>query len=515
MSRILFILSGLITTIAFFNQREIHVLLSLTLSLAVLIYLSDKVRYESKFTMKIPILLNAVIISYSVTSNLHRSAIGHWLTPWVALPAVTYFLFHYLAWFYLGFAKGIFLHVKNSINVTHQMKWFFGIGASLLLFTLFAINRLTPVFFAPSQSHLASQLPHEYLFFDVLFQTDTNPLFVFDHVFMLDVPSSRQPLFSLFSFPLVAPLYGLSRLLFFIPNLYPTLLMWLQFLLAFATGVLLYIMVRKSLSHPKLFFAFYLSTYVMMVFPLILERFIFGLFYLVVLIYSYWANREERHFAIIGAMGTNLLSLAMGGFLIMIHERLWGKLALKLGGLFLAFVVVFGRLPLFFYGGTLEDSTRWLTLEVGLWHQLMQFSHFIWGSFLFPATAVHFYIYPRYEQAIVSGFHLGGLLIVVVSLLTAIRYRNVFFVRVAAFWFGISFVLLGLLGWSAQQHNLILFASFFSFGVVYLFYLFLEQALAKFQHRSKILGGLVSLLIVYNIFGLWDLLAFALRYYHW
>jgi len=527
--KILFILSGFITTVSFFNWRGIHVGLSLLLSLGFLIYFTTTKRYETveqllkqvPLPTKLFLIAMAAIVSKSVTASLYRSAAISLLSdfPYVALQVVAfigmvYFLSFYLAWFYLVFSKGIFLTLKGSIMLGTRNKWLVGAGFGLLFFLLLAINQQTPVFFAPRLSYLAGHHPPQYFFFDVIFQTDTDPLFQYYNVFIKDVPSSRQPLFSLFSFPLVAPLYGLGQLLFFVPHLYPTLVMWFQFVLAFLSGALLHGMAKKQLAYPKLFLLFYLSTYALIIFPLILERFIFGLFYLALLIESYSRNDEERQFALLGAMGTNLLSLLMGAFLIVLNEKEKVKPFLKLFGIFIGFMAVFGRLPILFYSGTLADSTRWITFEVGLVHQLMQYSEFVWGSFLFPATAVNFYIYPRYEQAIVTGFHVGGLLIIAACLIAAVRNFEKYLVKVAAFWFGISFLLLGIIGWSANQHNLLLFASFFSFSFIYLFYLFLEQLLSPFTWRFKVLGALAGFILLHNLYGLWDLLSFAFRYYY-
>ncbi len=535
MAQLSIVLSGLMTTIVFFVHRDELVIATFILSVLSLCYFSRSTLFQNiqKEIIAIPktvhgiTLLVAITVACSMLSNFNDSHVARHFVSWLNLPhlsgqiilflGTTYFLFFYLTGFYQLFLKKMFLFLASDIQVTTKRKWGFGLLAIVLLFFIFTINQLTPVFFDPGQTNLIHDYNYDGFFIDVIFQTDTDPLFSHHNVFVRDRPSSRQPLFSLFSFPFAAPLYAISRLLFFIPNLYPSLMMWLQFLLTFLSALMIYQLVKKQLKHPKLFLVFYLTTYSMLIFPFILERFIFSLFYLVLLVYLHDQHKEEESIAFIAAIGTNLLAFAMGAVLFDWKSKsswvMQVRYVIKQIAICLMMLIIFGRLPIFFYSGMLYDSTRWITSEVGFVNQLQQFSEFIFGSFIFPETVVNIRIFPRYEQAIVTNFNLVGLLIIVTCIISVVKNINEYFVKVSAYWLGIAFVLFGLFGWATDQHNLLLFSSFFSFSFVYLFYLLLDQMISKFTWSKQMMTTIISGMALYNFFGLLDLLAFALHYY--
>ena len=533
--QLLFVISGLLTTINFFVRHEILVKTTLLLSLLILALFAradtfNNIHQKIKTTkgiLKVAILAIAGIVSWSMTTSVYDNAAAGSLmaalnigcTPLQIglLIGSTLFIFYYLSWFYLLFLKRVYCLLKVRINFTRKR---LGITLTLigsLLLVILFLNNITTVFFNPGSAALNAYHQYDGWFLDVIFQTDTDPLFPHYNVFIQDVPSLRQPLFSLFSFPLVAPLYGLSYLLFFIPHLYPTLVIWLQFLLVFTSAILIYDIARDKLRHPKLFLAFYLSTYGIIIFPLILERFIFGLFYLILAIYLYDYHQEKRDVGLIGAMGTNLLSFLMVVLLTLqaqkgsLKERLF--ILLKCLGTFFALMIVFGRLPLLFYFGTFQDSAQWMTLEVGWTGQLQQFSEFVFASFVFPETMIDVRLFPRYEQAIVTQFNGVGLAILAACVIATVKNFKDFLTKVSFYWFSISFLLLGILGWSTSQHNLILFSPLFSFSFVYLFYLFLEQVLERFKGCKQLMSLIIAILLLYNIYGLVDLLSFAFTYY--
>jgi len=494
MRKLLFVLTGLMATLTFFARQPVFVMPTLVLSSGTLLWFTRTDLYQAilgkiqknHWTLNVFTLGMAALVAWSMSWRTAYNAfkIQDARLHFLLSLGTTYFLFHYLTWFY-----GIFL-----APILKRIKWKWLLATIPLLLAIILLNHHTTVFFAPSQT----SLDHGYdgfFFLDVLFQTDTDALFRHYNVFLADVPDSRQPLFSLFSFPITAPLYLFGPL-------YPALMMWLQFLLAFLSGYLLYDLAKGQLQYPKLFLAFFLSSYSLLIFPLILERFVFGLFYVVLFIYL---GREQGKTAFLGAVGTNLLSAGLGIFLLGKGQV---KEILKLMGAFLGLMSVFGRLPLLFYTGSVENSARWITFEVGFINQLQQFSEFLYGSIVFPATMIDYRDFPRYEQAIVTSFNWIGVLILGLTVLSAIKYFDRYLVKVSAYWLLIAFLLFGILGWSTSQHNLILFSVFFSFSFIYLVYIALEKVLPKWVMGFGILG-----LLIYNLFGLVDLLRFAITYY--
>ncbi|MCL1924514.1 MAG: hypothetical protein FWF50_02900 [Defluviitaleaceae bacterium] len=536
LQKLIFILSGLATTINFFTSHNAFMIFTVFLSFCILCLFSFTKTFKSinnKINItkyKIPIIAVAAIVSWSMATRIYynqaasnliqilgiETQILQYFLITLSIPFLTY----YLGWFYLIFSKDIYSLLKKQLAFTKKDLYKLATLILAILSIVFIINNITTVFFDPRAANLHPSHQYYGWYLDVIFQTDTDPLFPHYNVFIKDVPSSRQPLFSLFSFPFVAPLYGLSYLLFFLPNIYPTFVISLQISLVFLSTILMYDIVKENLKYPKLFVAFYLSTYSIVIFPLIIERFIFGLFFLILGIYLQHYKAQKNNitvFSSIGAMGTNFLSsliifvLAIKCKKTNIKDKM--LLFIKQSVVFLSMIIVFGRLPIMFYFGTFEDNTRWLTQEVGFINQIQQFSEFIFASFIFPNTIIDVRLFPRYEQAIVTQFNLTGIAIIVACIYAAIKNRKKFFVKIASFWFSISFILLGVLGWSASQHNMLLFSSFFSFSFVYLFYTYLENILNKFKWQKQIIISIIAMLLLYNLYGLFDLLAFAVRYY--
>ncbi|MCL1949867.1 MAG: hypothetical protein FWF59_09065 [Turicibacter sp.] len=528
------VISGVTATILFFAARSRFVVPTLVASLLLLILFTRSQLYKDIFheikEMGILGSMAVLVISGTVTASM----LAHFpysqgillltgnlaipsgiLRPVLMLGAIP-FIFFYLTYFYRLMLKPAALLVLGQ----HKLNgWVIGIAAGIILTLiafLFFLNYHTPVFFSPRQATMALGDAYHGFLTDVIFQTDTDPIFSHYNVFMRDVPSPRQPLFSLFSFPLVAPLYGLGNLFPWIPNLYPTLVMGLQYILGFLSGLMIYHMVKKELQHPRLFLVFYLTTYTMVIFPLILERFLFGLFYLIMLVYLHYFNKG-KDMAWLGAVGTNVISLLMAGVLFDWGSKQSWKShvihSLKRVQMLLALMVFFGRLGIFFYDGAVYDSARWLMPDVSFSNQLMQFSEFVYGSIVFPETVIGIRGIPRYEQRIVTEFNILGLLFILMSIWSVIKNPASFFVRICAFWLLVSFILFGILGWAVDQHNLLLFSPLFSFSYTYLIFLFFQQLLSRVKWSGPVLAALIFGLAAYNLAGLFDLLEFAITYY--
>lgn len=468
---------------------------------------------------------SALTLVLSMMANRDYGWLGSWLSTeltgfslplWIVLGTGSgYVLYHYLLGFYGLFFVPLLIDVFQALQLQrHQVKrsgWLLG----LLFVTILVLNQQSPVFFDPSLSERAMATGYDGFFVDVIFQTDTDPLFAHYHVFLRDVPALRQPLFSLLSFPLVAPLYGMSQLLFFIPQVYPSFVMTLQFVLLVAAAMMLKLLAsHEGLSTPWLM-GLYLSSYSLLIFGLILERFVITLFYMMLFLTAYTLQHPRRHLALLGAGGCNLLVFVLGGGLFDWRNLQAWRTQLWLGCqqvvALLGLMLLFGRLFLL-APDTLHDTTQWLHASTGLTQQLQQFSHLLVGSLVFPETVVNVWYYPRYEQALVTQFHGVGLVLLILCVYSGYRHRQEQLVRICTLWLGVAFGLFGLVGWATDQHNLLLFSVLFSFSWFYLLYRLLQQWLPA-KLRLAVCGCLWLVLVSYNLLGMVDLIRFALYYY--
>lgn len=123
--------------------------------------------------------------------------------------------------------------------------------------------------------------------FDLIYSADSGYL-VHTDVFRnigADQNDLRQPLFGVFAMPFAQAAWLISKILFFLPNGYVTVLQVMEMLLFLVSTVLIARMLGLTGYRKALFLGILCVSYPVLIFSLTAEQYLFAVFYLVLMIY--------------------------------------------------------------------------------------------------------------------------------------------------------------------------------------------------------------------------------------
>lgn len=244
-------------------------------------------RWISKLGTLIPMptgYQNMISISFTITIGV------------MVLPAV----FIFFSWFLDGFLK-VCRDLISDIDRVEKL--FLLISGILFALATVVIFNLTNVFYSPATTK--ANYP-----FDIIYTSDSGELIASNAY--LNVASQendiRQPLFGLFALPFAVFAKLLSYPFYNVPQSYPIILNIIQVFLLQISLILVSRMLRlKSLS--KLFFLIMADmTYPVLLFSLVMEQYIFSIFWLILFIHAYLHENQTKNFFFIAAAGSTLTS---------------------------------------------------------------------------------------------------------------------------------------------------------------------------------------------------------------
>lgn len=221
-----------------------------------------------------------------------------------ALPATILLIYFFIIYF----LPKIKLFFKSLKNVE---KKYLIIISIISLIMAFYITRYTTAFTVPKYDNST------FAAFDVIYTSDSraltdnlntyfNPCWIENDI--------RQPLFGILSLPFSIPINFLSNLSFLSDSQtsFAFLMIITQFILLAITNILLSRLLDLSEKESTYFYIFISLTFPYLLFSLILEQYVFSLFYLILMIYIYFVKKRERdlspNYYYVGAVGSLLTS---------------------------------------------------------------------------------------------------------------------------------------------------------------------------------------------------------------
>ena len=364
--------------------------------------------------------------------------------------------------------------------------------------------------------------------YEVIYTSDS-PSMIEPNVFLwLYHPENdlRQPLFAVFSAPLIAPAYllalpfsGLSRMIT------PLLMNLFQIALLVTANLMLTGLLRLDRRSRICFMLITAVTYSTLLFSVMIEQYIIAYFWLVFAAYSYTAKGKASLIAVSAAGGTLLTSLASMPLAYQADTdgkgiRPFMKKMIRAATGFLTMFFAFGRL----------DTLLGITKKAGilasfagggsLTGRINQYLSFITSCFAAPDAAADTvtYGYPSWQltgQNILYTDYVG-LILLLLCALSVIIHRKERAVRIAGAWAGFSMLLLLIVGWGAPENGMILYTLYFGWAFLVLLFRLVDGLAAK--TKLPFLTPLVSCTIVallgwLNLCGIGKLLAFAITNY--
>ena len=363
--------------------------------------------------------------------------------------------------------------------------------------------------------------------YEVIYTSDS-PSMIEPNVFLwLYHPENdlRQPLFAVFSAPLIAPAYllalpfsGLSRMIT------PLLMNLFQIALLVTANLMLTGLLRLDRRSRICFMLITAVTYSTLLFSVMIEQYIIAYFWLAFAAYSYTAKGKSL-IAVSAAGGTLLTSLASMPLAYQADTdgkgiRPFLEKMIRAATGFLTMFFAFGRLDTLLGFSKKAGILASFAGGGSLTGRINQYLSFITSCFAAPDAAADTvtYGYPSWQltgQNILNTDYVG-LILLLLCALSFIIHRKERAVRIAGAWAGFSMLLLLIVGWGAPENGMILYTLYFGWAFLVLLFRLVEGLAAK--TKLSFLTPLVSCTIVallgwLNLCGIGKLLAFAITNY--
>ncbi len=456
--------------------------------------------YRASMSERMIEKINGVLhLSQSLTGLLHT-----WLSTALAAAA----LLALFALFYAALDRFL-LEAQRRFRTADKIERRYLLIAGLIAAILIAcVYSLTNAF-------TISGIPY-----DVVYTADSGTLlethtFLNINAWQNDI---RQPLFGVFSLPFAVTANLLSKALFFVPNAYVILLGIIQaLLLLFCFTVLARLLQLEGLK-KALFLALMTAAYPTMLFLFTVEQYIFALFWVILLVEAYCEDAPGRELAFVAATGSLLTSGAL--ILLLPHEKSFRSVLrelLKAGGLLLAFLAVFGQLPLLYSAAaSIRDLLSFSGAGLGFGDKLLQFINFAAVCVIRPIAGVDMvsYAYVSYQlYPVVSVNPVGVAMLILAAVGFALNYRSKL-ARISFGWAAFSFLLLCLVGWGTAENGLVLYTLYFSWAYLVLAYLALDALLKKWKStQAAVLIAAIAAMLILNASNILQIVLFGMRYY--
>lgn len=386
--------------------------------------------------------------------------------------------------------------------------------------TLFAIGAIY-IMAAFTQSQGFYKTPYSY---DIIYTSDS-PELVKSNIYLTlshGQNDLRQPLFSLFAAPLMGIPYLITGILGLTGTPSAILIDFSQLALLMAGNFLLAGIVCKTKLQKVCFMILCNCTYTYLLFTLMMEQYIVGYFWLMLLLYNI-CQKGKSEFAYLAASGSMLTNVVLLPEILQektVYEfEAWLKSTFATGMKFIALIFAFGRFDVFYnLGENISMLNAFGGETIPFLEKIWQYTIFIKNCLFTPATVVTPNSYGQMSIQLqpAKAVSVIGILILLLVLLSAIVNRKNKSARLAAAWLLFSVVMLVGLGWGTMENGLILYSLYFGWPIlVLIFQLFVW--IGEHLHNSWFVPAVslaaVARLLTVNIPGICQLMNFAITYY--
>lgn len=356
--------------------------------------------------------------------------------------------------------------------------------------------------------------------YDVLYTTDTGVQINSDSFENFAAPENdlRQPLFAVFSFPFgLAANIGAEMFEILPRNVsYSFFIVCLQGFVLVICSILLVRMMGKKDDIFAL--VMYSAMYATIFFTLNIEQYVFGIFWLIVLLYNFIKKKEANPFLFCAATGSLITNAVLLPFLI--FQKDWKKFikeCIKYGMLLCFLIVLFGQTSNVLEGilnfGKYESA---MGMNVTFYNRILQYINFIASCFIAPQAFISttHYDHVSYQLLPSTSVNIVGLVLLIGMIISFIlNYKN----KIVQFSFGwllFSFVILCIIGWGTAENGLIIYGIYFSWAYFILIYLLLDGILKKVPKMKPLLMCVLILIMIgLNSVELLKIIDFGRTYY--
>lgn len=409
-------------------------------------------------------------------------------------------------------------HVKKFIKSLSNLEKKYLIVASIIItIFIFMVNISTNAF-----SYSIIKNTNSFIEYDVIYTTDSGTQISMDSYTNFSAPENdlRQPLFALFSFP-----FGMfakigTNLFSFLPAkiVYPFFISILQMFCLLICSILICRLINKKTSILNL--VCYLLMFPTILFMLNIEQYVFGLFWLIILVYYFIENNSSNPILFSATTGSLLTNGIFLPFIVFNKDiKKFIKSIFKYLIVFAILIIVFGKTYSVIYEMlNYSRFTRFMGTGLTFRDKLLQYINFISSCFIAPASHIKLnYGIPKhasYQLCEVTTINaLGVILIGLMIMSFVINYKKKI-AKISFGWLIFSFLILVIIGWGTEENGLIIYGIYFSWAYFILIVLLLNQLLLKMPKLKNIIWCLIFFaLITINGKELINIIRFGINYY--
>lgn len=354
--------------------------------------------------------------------------------------------------------------------------------------------------------------------YDIIYTSDSGYLYNEDVFMNINMAENdlRQPLFGVFAIPFSFVAHFIGDNFILGSNGYAIMLITIQYLCISISLILISRMMKLKGDKQKLFFLFSYSCFSRLLFGLVIEQYVFAMFYLILTIYVYVNDYEEINYAYIPAVG----SLITTGIVFPVitkfkNFKYWIKNVFKCFIVFMSIAIITGRVyEILMIRIKIIDLMRFSGKEILFSDKILQFINFISSMFVAPSSHIvennGFYSYHLIE---VTKINFIGVILLILSILGFVLNKKNKFSIMSLCWIVFSFIILCVVGWGTMENGLILYSLYFDWAYISLIYMFLLR-LFKNKNIFKWIIIFVSLILFcINIYEIINIVYFGLIYY--
>lgn len=456
----------------------------------------------------VPEAIVSSLLTYFSLNLMVEYAVWTWWKAFLLECAAVPFLF---ALYYLIFR---YLKKRSFFRLCSRTEFFvFGILSFAVLVLLSLLYQKTYVFFMGKKSY------------DILYTTDSGAIY-FENSFLNFTSAEndiRQPYYAMISLPFAVLAKGVALLFPGYVHAYAIGLQFVQWLVVVAEGYMLLSVCKIRSGFARYaFMAMWLFSYCQFFFVLLIEQYVFGVFYLLLTVFLVVKGEGAALPVCALSAGGLLTSLALAPFVVFRRKCTVEKVLKRgVGGLcyVLLFLAVSGQFsqlsPDFLeycfsqYGGFVKNSVI---------ENLQQYTHFVANLFLPSESDCVFEGLYRYILLPVTSFRFEGIVLFLLAAISFFCVRKNRLAQIAAYWIAFSFVLFVFAGYGTAENGLILYSHYFGWAFLLLYALAIQKLCARWKKRGEVVcGSVISIFaagaLVCSVYSLSRILLTVAHYY--
>lgn len=482
-----------------FLYKGIDIIFSIALTIFTIINLLNSFKNNNSY---LNVFVDRIINIFSLPNSFHYHLI---IFAFLISGMSIFFIYFYLV-------RHIYPIIKKFIkSLSMTEKYFIILSTLILSIFIVIIYSSTSVFYYPVNIKAER--------YDVIYTTDTGVQIESDSFKNFSAPENdiRQPLFALFSYPFgLLSSVGAKVYSHFFNNyiyFYSVFIVIFQIICLNIIAILLARMVCKKNS--LLFKLIYCLSFPFLLFVFNIEQYVFGLFWLIILIYYYVVKNKFKvllFYASAGSLITNSILLPFLTFKKPIKKYIIS--VIKYGLLFIVLAIVFGQYDTVFFVKTpMNALLRFAGTDIGYQNKIIQFSNFVLGCFIAPKSEINLtrFMHPSYQLVNNNSFNIIGFLIFIICIISFLMNKKEKIVRISFGWTLLSILILVIVGWGTMEKCLIIYSLYFSWSYLILLYKFFDKLFGKNNYILMIC--IIICFLVLNVQSIYNIVKFGIEFY--